>query len=581
LVAVLAFGGLCGEKGKASSNYMPTPSRKPSKSTASDFCVSKTPGAKANGRAHGVRTLLALSLLSQHHTYRFTGDGSKEWTAEWLEKLDHRFGDDGDFWISYEDLLRKYQAFERTRLFSQDWRVAQLWTSLTIPWALSYHDTYFSFSLTKPGSVVIVLAQLDDRYFRGLEGQYRFELAFRLHKSGQEDYLVRSQAPYRMRRSVNVELELEAGDYDVMVKVDANRYESLLPIEEVIRNSVKERREKLTRIGLAYDLAHGKGKFVETQEEKKARKVHEKKVRDQERRDVKKRILENREEAHYLKTKKLLRDRKKRVRRTDKERAKKEGKKAARRAEKAASGDGLVPIDQDKAMKEPSKNTTEDATGQNGKAVLSDAQNKPADCSFNGRAAQKDSENRESLTVSFSVMGTEAPSNQHDKPGSDPKLLIPSQSRTPNSFRCESESEYGDDSSLDSLSELSDRELDIQIESFRSQMKRPAVPIVTVPATEEPSSVDEFEKDPWNAVAVVGLRIYYKTTEGSADEDVIKLKVVRPSPYSDNEDEESKETEKKEKGKGLDVDDSAKDATLEGGVRDRKKSIVGDQLKRA
>jgi hypothetical protein len=43
------------------------------------------------------------------------GDGSKEWTPEWLTKLNHRFGDDGAFWISYKDLLRKYQSFDRTR----------------------------------------------------------------------------------------------------------------------------------------------------------------------------------------------------------------------------------------------------------------------------------------------------------------------------------------------------------------------------------------------------------------------------------------------------------------------------------
>ena len=51
-----------------------------------------------------------------------TGDGSKEWTPEWMTKLDHRFGDDGAFWMSYEDLLKKYSTFDRTRLFDDTWK---------------------------------------------------------------------------------------------------------------------------------------------------------------------------------------------------------------------------------------------------------------------------------------------------------------------------------------------------------------------------------------------------------------------------------------------------------------------------
>jgi hypothetical protein len=56
-------------------------------------------------------------------------------------------------------------------------------------------------------------------------------------------------------------------------------------------------------------------------------------------------------------------------------------------------------------------------------------------------------------------------------------------------------------------------------------------------------SEDEFERDPWNAVCVVGLRIYSKDTE-------VQIEVVKPEPEK-NEDEE----------KDLDVDDAARDAT--------------------
>ncbi|KAH6652603.1 hypothetical protein BKA67DRAFT_519662, partial [Truncatella angustata] len=249
-------------------------------------------------------------------------DGSKEWTPEWLIKLDHRFGDDGAFWISYEDLLRKYQAFDRTRLFGPDWKVTSLWTTLSIPWSLDYHDTQFAFSLAESGPVVIVLSQLDDRYYRGLEGQYRFTLNFRLHKAGQEDYVVRSISPYCQKRGVNVELELAAGEYLVLLKINAVRSMDVLPIEEVVRNNARGRRDKLVAAGMSYDLAHSKGKIVEMEEEKAAKAEAEKKQHEKEKKELKDTLMAAKRREHYL----VVKDQRKRRDREAKAKAKAEVK---------------------------------------------------------------------------------------------------------------------------------------------------------------------------------------------------------------------------------------------------------------
>lgn len=138
-----------------------------------------------------------LKLRNPWGNSEWTGawsDGSVEWTPEWMQTLNHRFGDDGIFWISYKDLLRNYQHFDRTRLFGPEWTVTQQWTSLNVPWSVDYLDTQFKISLAKASHVVIVLSQLDDRYFRGLEGQYEFHLQFRVHADGQDDYIVRSNS---------------------------------------------------------------------------------------------------------------------------------------------------------------------------------------------------------------------------------------------------------------------------------------------------------------------------------------------------------------------------------------------------
>ena len=87
-------------------------------------------------------------------------DGSEQWTPEWMNLLEHKFGDDGVFWISYKDLLRKYQFFDRTRLFSPDWSVTQQWTSIDVPWSADYNETMFAFTLTENTPIVIVLSQV-------------------------------------------------------------------------------------------------------------------------------------------------------------------------------------------------------------------------------------------------------------------------------------------------------------------------------------------------------------------------------------------------------------------------------------
>jgi hypothetical protein len=304
-----------------------------------------------------------------------TGDGSKEWTPEWLTKLGHRFGDDGAFWISYKDLLRKYQTFDRTRLFGPEWRITSIWTTLNVPWSLEYHDTKFSFTLAKTGPVVIVLSQLDTRYFRGLEGQYDLGLGFRVHRAGEDEYLVRNHTTYSMNRSCNVELELEAGEYTLLIRVDADRRDGTLPPEDVVRLNAKKRREKLLRIGLAYDLAHGKAKMVETAEEKAAREAYAAHQKDKRRNLIRKDVMEKKKIRNYLKRKERatqLKDeawqRTVQRRRAEKQEAKRQSKRKA--AEEEAGRREKAEREEDGGKMDRAK---EDAQGEKehpGKEVL-------------------------------------------------------------------------------------------------------------------------------------------------------------------------------------------------------------------
>ncbi|KAK4171194.1 putative calpain [Triangularia setosa] len=191
-------------------------------------------------------------------------DGSKEWTPYWLTKLDYRFEDDGVFWMTYSDMLHTFTNLYRTRLFDDQWTVAQEWTNLNVAWVSGYLQRKFVIEVKTATTAVFVLQQLDTRYFNGLEGEYSFLLHFILQKQGAEpgDYLcrVRPQAEnfFRANRSINCEIDLEPGIYEVLSKITAERDMSKSPVETIVKISAQRRPEKLRQVGLSFDLAHAK-----------------------------------------------------------------------------------------------------------------------------------------------------------------------------------------------------------------------------------------------------------------------------------------------------------------------------------
>lgn len=71
------------------------------------------------------------------------------------------------FWISYKDLLSKYQTFDRTRLFGPEWTITQRWTTIDVAWSADYVDTKFSVTLTEKSPIVIVLSQVSSINYIG------------------------------------------------------------------------------------------------------------------------------------------------------------------------------------------------------------------------------------------------------------------------------------------------------------------------------------------------------------------------------------------------------------------------------
>ncbi|KAI6362064.1 hypothetical protein MCOR25_006299 [Pyricularia grisea] len=269
-------------------------------------------------------------------------DGSKEWNRQVQEELGHSFGSDSVFWITYDDLLRKFQHVDRTRLFSDpDWRVSQRWIGVDVPWRAQYHEK-FHVKLTRDSPLVLVLSQLDDRYFKGLRGQYVFDLHFRVHEQGRpdaEDYIVRSHANYLMERSVGVELpDMAAGNYSIWICVSGERLNGSSSVEEVVARECRARveNEKLAQVGRAYDLAHSKA-AAHLAEVARQRRACDHSKADEERKKERKANWERRRLQTVVHKKQRDKNLAKRERRKKERREAAEKKKAEEEAAKLAA----------------------------------------------------------------------------------------------------------------------------------------------------------------------------------------------------------------------------------------------------
>ena len=156
-----------------------------------------------------------------------------------------------------------------------------------MPWNVHYREN-FRFTLTMNSPVVIVLSQLGGRYFRGLEGQYRFTLNFGLHSIDNLDgdaYVARSHGKACMKRSVAFDLpELSKGTYCVFIKVRADRLTGLDSVERVVEDMCREKgsNEKFSQVGMLYNIAHAKGaKHMESQMKMRMDEEWKKKAREE------------------------------------------------------------------------------------------------------------------------------------------------------------------------------------------------------------------------------------------------------------------------------------------------------------
>ncbi|KAL3417343.1 Calpain-9 [Phlyctema vagabunda] len=520
-------------------------------------------------------------------------DGSKEFTPEAQQELNHKFGNDSVFWISYNDLLRKYQHFDRTRLFmdSPDWRLTQSWVSVEVPWKAEFEQK-FKIVLKKESPVVLMLSQLDDRYFEGLKGQYSFRLQFRLHEidsPGEHDYIVRSHGNYLMSRSVVTELKtLRAGTYSVFIMVMAERDLSTPSVEEVVKMHCRSKadNDKLAQVGMSYDFAHRKG-AAHMAVVKRARKSNDKANARQARIVLRKKNWEARHMSRNIMRKQEKKNREKRGRKDARD---EEEQKEKDEKEHSEAMDRERKLPQDKAVQTEGAREVQFAT-ENKSVQTEDA---PVIVEISIDESRRESKNAPG-TASPESQGTpETPKSIPDigSPGnvfplrsrrvpSPPRHCYPLRRRPSAASRVEysrgpppPQRSYGSSEGESSASPISDFD-NMYSDDDPTLKPRPVRnnshpgPGPIKPRTYD--SDDEDEPEPWNAICIVGFRVYSK-------DDGLELKVV----VDGVDDDQCQGPEEDDRGTDADVEDhDTKDEPSENQKKDPAQTTTDEALQTA
>ncbi|KAK4644612.1 hypothetical protein QC761_306400 [Podospora bellae-mahoneyi] len=430
-------------------------------------------------------------------------DGSKEWTPYWFKKLNHTFGDDGVFWMSYADMLETFLFIHRTRLFDEKWTVVQQWTSVSVGWVAGYLDQKFVIEVKKAGTVVVVLSQLDERYFQGFEGQYNFSLHFLLKKEGGKDeqHICRVRPVHQWEsRSVSCEADLEPGRYEVLPKVTAERCDWRDQVQDVVKKWADKNPSKLRQVGMQYDLAHAKGGIPDED-------------------DL---ILKKKEEAKRKAEAKKLKAKEKAKRKKEREKAKKRKEKEKKKKAAAAKVTVKVPEGGETTVNVKAGEKKEDTDKKEESEKSEDAVEKKEDAAVapTTKAEEKKTEAPKTIsTASSSALAPPKEGQKEEKKDDGKKeetlAIRPAPATTTTTTPAAEEKEAKPDENKakekKKEEEEDDSESEYESETDSEEEKEKEEEEQRQKEEEEARKLAEDENSPsipWNAVAVLGLRVY-------------------------------------------------------------------------
>jgi hypothetical protein len=186
-------------------------------------------------------------------------DGAVEWTPEILKKLNYQFGDDGTFWMNWEDFAKEFNRVYIVRLYDElGWQSAAIdseWKGITAGGCVNFptwkNNPQFALTLSSASNVMISLTQRDTR----MEGILEFSIAMGMLVLKASDVSQKSaqikpkdivgQSSFAPAREASLELGLDAGTY----LISATTYQPNQATTFTIRVYAESCTPKLTEIG--------------------------------------------------------------------------------------------------------------------------------------------------------------------------------------------------------------------------------------------------------------------------------------------------------------------------------------------
>jgi hypothetical protein len=333
------------------------------------------------------------------------------------------------------------------------------------------------------------------------------------------DHIVRARGAWFGNRSISAEVDLEAGIYEVLPKIEASRNADAPAVEEVVVKVAERNPQKLRQIGLNYDIANAKGTSELTEEQKKK---HEQKKKDATEKKRKKAEEEAKEKEDFENWKK--------EEKADYEAWKRERARQAKAAPKEDGGKSDTKNDDSKPEKKDDNSKLEKKDDE-AKDATKSTRNEPVDVKVEASAppiaAAVQTDEAEEIKIDAPSPSTVA----EEKPGANDEATT----TEPNKNDITLDSKHEDNSNYTETRLPLDTD-DVHLPHYAASHGPPSMLNGPGPYSRHPGSVygdpappapqsthGAADKTPktWNAVCVLGLRVYSQDSS-------VSIKLVKP-----------------------------------------------------
>ena len=166
-----------------------------------------------------MRLLRIRNPWGKHEWNGAWSDQSKEWTPALLEQLGHKPGNDGLFFMTFEDYVRHFTTFELCK-YNKDY----LYSSKSLKHEGTRHHSLVKLMVEYPGEYYFTVCQKDKRQFHNTDYKYspaRLTLCQIVYGDRGEEHLKYLKSEFMQDRDSILHMEsMEPGDYAILVDFD-------------------------------------------------------------------------------------------------------------------------------------------------------------------------------------------------------------------------------------------------------------------------------------------------------------------------------------------------------------------------